>query len=206
MRRFWIVPAVLLLAAYWLWPYAGAYVIAQAAARHDAPCLAAHVNEPALKRSLGRQIVTTYLAKSGRGDRMGAFQRGLANAVGTTLAAPYLEQLLAPDALASLLAEGKIGDIKVGDRTVAINRQVPSLPSLFHSHIFAVLLHSYYDGIASFRFSVPEVSGSENDYGVHLRLSGLTWRLSGLDLPPDVLDRIATDAVAAERSVEKNGG
>ena len=206
MRRLWILILLCLAIGYWLWPYAGAYEIARAAANHDAEALAAHVNEPALKRSLARQIVAAYLAKSGRGDKLGSFGRGLANAVGTSIAAPYLDQLLSPDALAALLAQGQIGDLKVGERTIAIDRQVPSLPAVFQSHIVAVVLHSFFDGIASFRFSVPEESGRDGDYGVHVRLSGLTWRLSGIDLPPDVLDRIATDAVAAERASTKAGG
>ena len=204
MRRLWIGLLACLAVAYWLWPYAGAYAIARAATNRDAAALAEHVNEPALKRSLGRQIVAAYLTKSGRGDKLGSLGRGLANAVGTSIASPYLDQLLSPDALGTLLARGHIGDITVGDRTIAIDRQVPSLPALFQSHIGDVLLHSFYDGIASFRFSIPEPQGG--NYGVHVRLSGLTWRLSGLDLPPDVLDRIATDAVAAERKAAQTGG
>ena len=206
MRRLWIGLLACLAIGYWLWPYAGAYAIARAATNHDAAALAAHVNEPALKRSLGRQIVAAYLAKSGRGDKMGSLGRGLANAVGSTIASPYLDQLLSPDKLAALLAQGHVGDLKIGDRTVAIDRRLPSLTAVFQSHLLDVVLHSFYDGIASFRFSIPEAPGSDGNYGVHVRLSGLTWRLSGLDLPPDILDRIADDAVAAERAAPSAGG
>lgn len=206
MRRLWIGLLACLAIGYWLWPYAGAYAIARAATDHDTAALAEHVNEPALKRSLGRQIVAAYLAKSGRGEKLGSLGRGLANAVGTSIASPYLDQLLSPEALGALLAQGHIGDIKVADRTIAIDHQVPSLAAVFQSHLTDVLLHSFYDGIASFRFSIPEPQGGDSDYGVHVRLSGLTWRLSGLDLPPDVLDRIATDAVAAERKASQTGG
>lgn len=204
MRRVLILLVVLLAAAYWAWPYIGAYRLVQAAARHDMTALAEHINEPALKRSLGRQIVQAYLIKSGRGDKMGSFERGLATAVGTTVASPYLDQLLSPEALSTLLAQGRIGDLKIGDRTVMIDRSVPSFDTVLRSRLLDVVLHSFYDGIASFRFSVPDENG--NDYGVHLRLNGLTWRLSGLDLPPEVLDRIASDAIAAERASGNAGG
>ena len=207
MRRLWIVLVLLLGLAYWAWPYAGAYAIARAAAAHDTAALADRISEPDLKRSLGRQIIAAYLAKSGRGEKMGALQRGLVNAVGTTVASPYLDQLLSPDALATLLGQGRIGSITVGDRTVAIDRQVPNLSDVLHSHVTDVLLHSTYDGLTSFRFSVPEEgNASGQDFGIHVRLRGLTWRLSGIDLPSDVLDRIATDALAAERNGTKAGG
>ncbi|MDX7950706.1 DUF2939 domain-containing protein [Lichenihabitans sp. Uapishka_5] len=199
MRRIGIVAAILALAAaVWIWPYLGAYSLAQAALRHDTTAVAARLNEPALKRSLARQIVAAYLAKSGRGDHMGGFQRGLATAVGASVASPYLDQLLTPDAIATLLGQGRIGALTIGDRQIAINREVPSLSALYDGHLADVVLHSFYDGLLSFRLSVPATAGSDGAYGIHLRLSGLTWQLSGLDLPGDVLDRIATDAIAAE--------
>lgn len=207
MRRLWIVLVLLLALAYWAWPYLGAYRIAQAATAHDTAALAERISEPDLKRSLGRQIVAAYLAKSGRGEKMGALQRGFANAVGTTVASPYLDQLLSPDALPALLADGRVGTLKVGDRTITIDQQVPSLAAVLRSRFGAVLLHSYYDGLTRFRFSVPEDGGAAGgDFGIHVRLRGLTWCLSGIDLPADVLDRIATDAVAAERAGAKAGG
>lgn len=206
MRRLWIVLVLLLALGYWAWPYAGAFVIARAASARDTATLAAHISEPDLKRSLARQIVSAYLAKSGRGEKMGALQRGFANAVGTTVASPYLDQLLSPDALATLLAQGRIGTLKVGDRTISIDRQVPSLSTVLSSHLTDVLLHSSYDGLTQFRFSVPEDGNTSGaDFGIHVRLRDLTWCLSGIDLPPDVLDRIATDAVAAEHGSAKTG-
>jgi hypothetical protein len=205
MRRFWWIAVLLVFLALWAWPYAGAAILANAAAAHDGEALAAHIDQPALKRSLARQIVAAYLRKSGRADKMGAFERGLANAVGASVAAPYLDQLLAPNALASLLGEGRLDPIKVGDRTIALDRQVPSLASLYGSHLSYVVLHSFYDGIATFRFAVPADATGDTQYGLDLRLSGLTWRLAGFDLPPDVLDRIAADAVAAEKAGTPNG-
>ncbi|MCW6507044.1 DUF2939 domain-containing protein [Lichenifustis flavocetrariae] len=197
---------IVVAVAYWLWPYAGAYELAEAAAMHDAEALTQRINAPALKRSLARQIVSAYLKKSGRADKMGGWQRSLATSVGATLADPYLNQLLAPDALATLLAQGRIGQITIENRTVAIDRSVPTLQSIYAAHFIHVLFSSYFDGLASFRFSVPtERQGGEQDYGIHLRLSGLTWRLSGIDLPDDVLDRIASDAIAAEKRPSKEG-
>lgn len=205
MRRLWWVAVVVLVAAWWLWPYAGAIALANAAASGSVQNLIDRVDEPALKRSFARQIVGAYLRKSGRAERMGSLGRSLAGAVGASIAGPYLDQMLATESLALLLRQGHIGDLKVGDRTVAIDRQLPPLASLYQAHLGYVISHSYYDGIASFRFAVPADPNGDAQYGVDLRLNGLTWRLAGIDLPPDVLDRIAADAISAEKAKPEGG-
>lgn len=200
MRRFWWLGVVLVVAAWWSWPYAGAVALGNAAAAHDANGVMARIDAPALKRSLARQIVAAYLRKSGRAARMGAYERGLANALGTSIATPYLDQLLTPEAITSLLGQGSLPDLRVGDRTVTMARDLPSLTALFRSNLTYVVLHSSFTGIATFRFAVPASGGNDADTGIELRLSGLTWRLAGLDLPADLLDRIAADAIAAEKA------
>ena len=41
-------------------------------------------------------------------------------------------------------------------------------------------MNSHFDGPLSF---VVDLDSAEGTYGVHLHLSGMTWRLSGLDVP-----------------------
>ena len=201
MRKTWIIVVVLVaLAALWAWPYYGAYSLAKAAERGDAPAVSAQVDFPVLRRSVARQIVRAYLRDSGKGEKLGALGRGMAVAVGTTVADPYLAELLSPDAITSLLGAGRLKPITVENRTIGFDGKLPSLPDVLSGQTAAVLLQSYYDGFISFVFHVAGKEASADDYGVHLRLNGLTWVLSGIDLPRDMLDRIVADIVAKEKA------
>ena len=201
MRKAWILIVILVaLAALWAWPYYGAYSLAKAAERGDAPAVSAQVDFPNLRRSVARQIVRTYLRESGRGEKMGALGRGMAVAVGTTVAEPYLAELLSPDAITTLLGAGRMKPITVENRTIGFDGKLPSLPEVLSGQTAAVLLHSYYDGFISFVFNVADKDVGADDYGVHLRLNGLTWVLSGIDLPRNLLDRIVADIVAKEKA------
>ncbi len=65
-------------------------------------------------------------------------------------------------------------------------------------------MNSYFDGPLSF---VVGLDSAEGRYGVHLHLSGITWRLSGLDVPQEVSARLAREI--AERvggAAERRGG
>jgi hypothetical protein len=180
MRRFWVIAVLaIILAGYWIWPYLGAYTLAAAAERGDSAIVAERVDFPALRRSLSRQIVRAYLRQSGRGDKIGALGRGLAMAVGTSVADPYLTQLLSPDAITALLGQGTIGNVTVENRTIVLDRPLPRLSGLFTGNLVHVVLNSHYDGIASFLFNIRGSDTEPAEYGIqcaprrtHLALVG----------------------------------
>jgi hypothetical protein len=65
-------------------------------------------------------------------------------------------------------------------------------------------MNSRFDGPLSF---VVNLDSAEGRYGVHLHLSGMSWRLSGIDVPKEVSARLARQI--AERvggSTERHGG
>jgi hypothetical protein len=201
VRKLWFVGVlVLACAAYWFWPYAGAYELARAAEQRDAAAVAERIDFVALRRSLARQVIRSYLRQSGRGEKLGAYGRGVAVSVGTTVADPYLEQLLNPDTVTALLSSGQLKAITVENRTVSFDQPLPALPHALTGDLLPVILGSGYDGLSTFVLSLPAASGSGESYGVHLRRDGLTWRLAGLDLPPTLVDRIAADIVAREKA------
>ena len=198
MRKSLVLVAIIaVVGAYWMWPYLGAFAIAEAAKRGDAGAVAARVDFPALRRSLAHQLIHAYLALSGRGDKMGALGRGMALAVGSTVADPYLTDLLNPDTLTGLIGKGHLASVKVDNRTIALDHSLPALPDLLGSDLATLVVSSYYDGLQSF---VLHAGGNDGDYGIHLHLSGFTWQVSGVDLPRSLVDRIVADILAKEKA------
>lgn len=192
MRRWLTVVGVLLVlaAASWAWPFVGAARLASAAQAGNPAEVIERVDLPALRRSIARQIAGAYLKVSGKADKLGAVGRGIAGAAATTVADPYVAELLTPDNITALIGRGQIGTVKLGDKDVSINRTLPNYPDLFHADVLSAVTGSYFDGIASFVIPIAQ-PGQEGGYAIHLRLGGLTWRLSGLDLPPPVLEEMA---------------
>ena len=135
---------------------------------------------------------------------MGAFGRSVAGAAATTVADPYLAELLTPENIMALLGQGRIGTIKVGDREVAVDRDLPGFTSLFSSNLLWLITGSYFDGLKSFVIPASTgrgdaKTGQVESYDVHLHLVGLTWQLSGIDLPSDMVDQMARSIMKGNR-------
>lgn len=199
MRRWlWISGIIVVLViAYWVWPLIGAAQLARAAQQGDSAQVIDRVDLPALRRSLAKQIGLAYLQATGKADKMGALGRSFAGAAVTTVADSYVADLLTPENIAALLSQGKVGRVKVGDRDVAIDRQLPGLSNVLNGNMLSLLTGSYFDGPASFVISAEDAQNQA--YGIHLRLGGTTWRLSGIDLPHAIVDDMARSILAAEK-------
>ena len=65
---------------------------------------------------------------------------------------------------------------------------MPSLGEAFHARPLQVLMHSHFDGLRSF---VVGLDSPDGRYRVHMTLSGLTWLLSGVDIPEPITARLA---------------
>ena len=200
MRRWLgIVGAVVVLGlAYWAWPLAGAAQLARTARSGDAGQVFERVDVDALRRSLARQIATAYLDASGKGKKMGAFGRSLAGAAVTTVADPYVAQLLTPDNVMALLSKGRVNEVSLGGRPVSVKGDLPDFSTLLDDHILSAVTGSYFDQIKDFVIPVDGGRGADDQYGVHMHLVGLTWKLGGLDLPAPLVDQMARSILASE--------
>lgn len=200
MRRWlWIVGAVVVLgAAYWAWPLAGAAQLASTARGGDAGQVFERVDVDGLRRSLARQIAGAYLDVSGKGKKMGAFGRSLAGAAVTTVADPYVAQLLTPDNVMALLSSGHVNQVTLDGRPVAVKADLPEFSRLLDEHLLSAVTGSYFDQLKDFVIPVDGGHGSGDLYGVHMHLVGLTWKLGGLDLPTPVLEQMARSILANE--------
>ena len=201
MRRWmWVcIVLVVLAVAYWVWPFVGAAQLARAAQRGDAQDVIERVDLPALRRSLARQIASAYLQATGRAQKMGAFGRSVAGAAATTVADPYVAELLTPENITALLGQGKIAHVNVGGKAMTVDRDLPGFTGLLDSNLLSLVTGSYFDGIASFVLPAKSSASPDDDYRVHMRLDGLTWRLSGIDLPPALVDDMARSIMSSEK-------
>ena len=200
MRRWLVIVGVIVVLglAYCAWPLAGAALLASTARGGDAGQVFERVDVNSLRRSLARQIAAAYLDVSGKGKKMGAFGRGLAGAAVTTVADPYVAQLLTPDNVLALLSRGRINQVDLGGRAVAVKGDLPDFTTLLDEHILSSVTGSYFDQPKDFVIPVDGGHGADDQYGVHMHLVGLTWKLGGLDLPSSIVDQMARSILASE--------
>lgn len=191
---FWaFVVLCFVLLVYSAWPLAGAAQMAAVAETGAPDAVMQRVDLPALRRSLAHQIVAAYLRQNEKLNKMTGIARSLAGSVGTTVADSMLQDLLTPDSITAILKDGRFG----GRSTrVASSMQLPRVGSIMGGQGIATLLNSYFDGPTSF---VVPIAGGET-YWVHLRLTGTTWVLSGLDLPTSLVDRLAREVAARQKN------
>lgn len=200
MRRWLVVVAVLVVAvaAYWAWPLVAAAELARTAKSGDAGQVFDRVDVDSLRRSLARQIAEAYLDASGKGKKMSAFGRSMAGAAVTTVADPYVAQLLTPDNVLALLSKGRVNPVSLGGRPVAVKGDLPDFTTLLNDHVLSAVTGSYFDQLKDFVIPIDGGHGPGDRYGVHMHLVGLGWKLGGLDLPAPLVGQMARSILAAE--------
>jgi hypothetical protein len=181
-----VVALVVLIAAYWGWALGGAAQLASAAQRGDAEAVMERVDLQALIRSLSAQIARAFADQNPQLQhlplvRQGVFLNGAA-------AEMLLRALLTPDNIAGLLNQGRVSVLGAGGKDAGTAWGMPSLGDAFSARPLQVLTHSYLDGPRSF---VVGLDSPDGRYRVHMRLSGLTWLLSGVDIPEPITARLA---------------
>ena len=99
-----------------------------------------------------------------------------------------LRALLTPDNIAALLAQGRVGVVGPGGKDAGTVWGMPSLGEAFNARPLQVITHSHFNGPLSF---VVGLDSSDGFYRIHMNLSGLTWRMSGVDIPEPITARLA---------------
>jgi hypothetical protein len=178
------VALVILLALYWAWALAGAAQLASAAERGDADAVIERVDLQALIRSLSGQIARAFLDENPQLQKLpprpGVFLNGSAAEV-------LLRALVTPDNIAALLSQGRVGVVGAGGKDTETLWSMPSLGEAFHARPLEVIMHSYFEGPRSF---VVGLDSPDGRYRIHMNLSGLTWRMSGVDVPEPITARV----------------
>ena len=115
-----------------------------------------------------------------------------------------LRQILTPEAIVALLNEGRAALAGTGALDSVSLWRMPRLSEAFRGGLLEIVRNSTFDGPLSF---VVGLKSPEGRYGVHLHLSGTTWRLAGLDVPEAIGARLAREiAVRVGGSTERRGG
>jgi len=193
-----VVALLILVAAYWGWALAGAGQVSSAASRGDTEALMERVDLQALIRSLSSQIARAYLDQNPQLEKLLSRRQGatggvVINAAGAEM---LLRAFLTPENIAAFLSHG-VSIPKGGNVDKGTLWRLPALGEAFRAHPLQALMNSRFDGPLSF---VVGLDSPEGLYGVHMKLSGVTWRLSGLDIPEPVT------AEAARLIAQRIGG
>jgi hypothetical protein len=188
MRKTIVVSLVLLLVfgAGTVWPFAALYDIATKAEAGDAVGVSERIDFASVRRSLTRQIISTYIRLSG----MRVSPTGITTAVAGSLADPIVEKLISPEALLDLLRNGWPG--------AAIPERPPGLAGIGSASFgnwWALFANSEY-GLSGFSVSLPVEKPVAQQFRVYLSLSRQGWKLSGLDLPDDILTKLTEQLIA----------
>jgi len=181
------VAAIAILIILWLgwsvWPFFALYDLARAAQSGDVVKIEQRVDFAALGRSLSGQIVQTYARLAGVPIDRGSLVAGLASAV----ADPIIARLLTRVTLAELLENGWPQTV-LGDPPPTFQR--PNWNSL--GNAWQLFANSEF-GIGEFRLRLPADAPRERQFRIHLALRGLSWKLTGLDVPQELQERLARE-------------
>jgi Protein of unknown function (DUF2939) len=180
------IALVILIAAYWGWALAGAAQLASAAERGDADAVIERVDLQALIRSLSGQIARAFANENPGLQKLPPARLGVF--LNASAAEMLLRALLTPDNIAALLSQGRVGVVGAGGKDTETLWGMPSLGEAFQARPLQVITHSYFDGPLSF---VVGLDSPDGRYRIHMKLSGLTWRMSGVDVPEPITARLA---------------
>jgi hypothetical protein len=172
-------------------PFVALYDLSKAVQARDVARITERVNFNALRFSLARQILGEYLKTQDLSER----DRQLAAQAGATALNPVLEELLTPQAVIDLLEDGQLQQIQPGGTGgPAIGFDPGSLSQAWR--IFAL---SESQGFRVVTIPLNPDEPRDRQFRVTLRLSGTTWRVTGIDLPAPLRDELTKRASAASK-------
>ncbi|KFG66624.1 DUF2939 domain-containing protein, partial [Microvirga sp. BSC39] len=193
MRWTFRISFLLLLgwAIFMVSPFVALYDLSKAVQARDVTRIAERVNFNALRVSLARQILGEYLKTQDISER----DRQLAAQAGAAALNPVLEGLLTPQALIDLLEDGQLQQIQQeATAGPAIRFDPGSLQQAWRSFIL-----SESQGFRAITIPLTPDEPRDRQFRVTLRLSGTTWRLTGIDLPSSLQKELTKRAAIASK-------
>jgi hypothetical protein len=165
-----ITSAALIIAAGATWYLASPdwtlHQMRAAADANDPDALNSYIDYPALREDLEAEIKGRLMAEATK-DKSGFGPLGLA--IGTAMTGPLVDRLVTPAGMrAALMAK----------RDQALTRAAPQAASALRVPADPVIVRR---GFSEFLVASKQQPGS----GLVFKRHGLSWKLSGVDLPPD---------------------
>jgi hypothetical protein len=197
----WTIRITILLLLAWLAfmisPFVSLYNLGRAVEARDIEEITERVNFRALRVSITRQLVGEYLNSAAGKRDLGGIDRPMAMNAGSALLNPVVEQLITPAAVLDLLEDGWPEGAVTGSRPSQAQPMKLDVGSL--GQAWRLFISSETQGFRSITIPYPDNVPKERQFRITLRLSGLGWRLTGVELPQDLrrdLSRRASRAAA----------
>lgn len=177
-------------------PFVALYDLGKAVEARDLARISERVNFYALRISLARQIIGEYLKTPEGQDELGGLNPNVAASAGAVAFDPFIEKLVSPEALLDLLDDGW-PQRAAGDAETAapprFDMELTFEPETF-LRAWSLFIASETQGFRSIMIPLPDNEPKERQFKVTLRLSGTTWRVTGLHLPEAVRKQLAERA------------
>jgi hypothetical protein len=186
-----------LLTAYSAWPFVELYRLARAIETRDLDTVSRHVDWSAVRLSVTRQVIDSYLQLTGRDAKLGRFGRDIAVDAGAAAAQSTMADATSAERLLKLLAEGWP---KSAFPTGSYGRI--DLTSGGLAGLWTLYLGSEYR-LRDFAVTVPVSVPAKDRFGLGLRLAQWRWRLYRIQLPEELRVRLAKELIKA---TDKNSG
>lgn len=181
----WTVRIFFLLFLAWaifmVSPFVALYDLAKAVERRDVSRIEERVNFPAVRVAVSRQVVGDYLHTPEGRAKLGDLDGRVATTAGAAAVNPVVEQLITAEALVDLLDDGWPQQVAAPAGGQASGK----LPLEFGTVRDAVMLFfgSESNGFRSVAIPFPPEEAKDRQFRLTMRLSGTTWRLTGIELP-----------------------
>jgi hypothetical protein len=191
VRMRWLIGTVIVIVVA-IGLYLGSAVaslaaLVQAVRSGDQDTMMSHVDLGRLRSSLAGQIVGAYLDRIGQSRTIKPFERVVASTIGASVADAMLQKLLAPENLAKLLHRGELS----GASQAAAIGTLPALGSLDPGKISDLLQRTRPVSPMEVEFRVSQTTEAEQYAAVRLRFELTQWRLTEIELPPDIVRQLA---------------
>jgi hypothetical protein len=200
----WFVRSLLAVAFLWaiyiLSPYVALYNLAKAVEARDVALIEERVDFPALRLSLARQIAAAY-AKAIAPPKDGKSPTsGVGGGAGAAYVEPLLEPYVSPQAIVALMRGGWRGllgqDAAPGEKPAGAE-MLDAASFLTTANLKRLWGLTEWRGFRAFVVKLPQ-GEAEEPLQLQFRIAGLTWRLSGIDLPQELKDRLVRDLAARQ--------
>ena len=184
-----ILVVLVLFVAWSAWPFFGLYALARAVQSGDVAKIEERVNYPALGRSLSGQILATYARLTNL-----PLDRGLVGTLASAIADPLVAKIVSRLAIAQFLQNGWPAPV--------LGESPPNIPTPNWNSLgdaWKLYANAQY-GLRDFSLRIPVAEPRARQYRVTLTLEGLTWKLTGFELPDELADRLARELIKQKTS------
>ena len=171
-------------------PFVALYDLSKAVEARDVARISERVNFNALRVSLAQQILGEYL----KAQDLGPLNRQVAAQAGAGTLNPVLEELVTPQALIDLLEDGQLRQTggEAGATPITFD------PGSLH-RAWQIFIASESQGFRAITIPLTPDEPRDRQFRIDMRLSGTTWRLTGIDLPNPLREELIKRAAAASK-------